>query len=104
MQYFVIKITKQKKVNVVGVNNRDLNTMKIDINQSIIMSNLLPKDVIKVSESGIESIETIMKLKSHGYQGFKRFLLGSVAQTIASHAKCSVEIIRQRQDSSGCGA
>ena len=38
---------------------------------------------------------------SHGYQGFKRFLLGSVAQTIASHAKCSVEIIRQRQDSSG---
>lgn len=35
---------------------------------------------------------------SHGYQGFKRFLLGSVAQAIASHAKCSVEIIRQRQN------
>jgi nucleotide-binding universal stress UspA family protein len=34
---------------------------------------------------------------SHGYQGFKRFLLGSVAQAIASHAKCSVEIVRQRQ-------
>ena len=36
---------------------------------------------------------------SHGYRGFKRFLLGSVAQAIASHAKCSVEIVRQRQDS-----
>jgi nucleotide-binding universal stress UspA family protein len=36
---------------------------------------------------------------SHGYRGFKRFLLGSVAQAIASHAKCSVEIIRQRQNS-----
>lgn len=62
------------KVNVVGVNNRDLNTMKIDINQSIIMSKLLPKDIIMVSESGIENIETIMKLKSHGYHGF---LIGS---------------------------
>ncbi len=31
---------------------------------------------------------------SHGYRGFKRFLLGSVAQSIASHAKCSVEIVR----------
>jgi nucleotide-binding universal stress UspA family protein len=35
---------------------------------------------------------------SHGYQGFKRFLLGSVAQAIASHAHCSVEIARQRQE------
>lgn len=31
---------------------------------------------------------------SHGYRGFKRFLLGSVSNAIASHAHCSVEIIR----------
>lgn len=35
---------------------------------------------------------------SHGYRGFKRFLLGSVAQALASHARCSVAIMRQRQD------
>lgn len=35
---------------------------------------------------------------SHGYRGFKRFLLGSVAQALASHAHCSVAIMRQRQD------
>ena len=34
---------------------------------------------------------------SHGYRGFKRFLLGSVSQAVASHAKCSVEIARCRQ-------
>jgi nucleotide-binding universal stress UspA family protein len=34
---------------------------------------------------------------SHGYRGFKRFLLGSVSQAVASHAKCSVEIVRCRQ-------
>ena len=63
-----------EKVDVVGVNNRDLNTMKIDVKQSIIMSDLLPKQMIKISESGIENIEVIQKLKTHGYQGF---LIGS---------------------------
>jgi indole-3-glycerol phosphate synthase len=62
------------KVNVVGVNNRDLNTMKIDIQQSVLMSELLPKDILKISESGIENIDTIIKLKLLGYNGF---LIGS---------------------------
>ena len=63
------------KVNVVGVNNRNLNTMQIDVNQSFVMSDLLPKETIKVSESGIDSIDTILKLKAAGYQGF---LIGSL--------------------------
>ncbi|HKG22127.1 MAG TPA: universal stress protein, partial [Blastocatellia bacterium] len=33
---------------------------------------------------------------SHGYQGLTRLLLGSVSQAVASHAKCSVEIVRGR--------
>ncbi|HLG17872.1 MAG TPA: universal stress protein [Blastocatellia bacterium] len=33
---------------------------------------------------------------SHGYSGFTRLLLGSVSQAVASHAKCSVEIVRGR--------
>jgi nucleotide-binding universal stress UspA family protein len=32
---------------------------------------------------------------SHGRRGLSRFLLGSVSEAIATHAKCSVEIIRQ---------
>jgi nucleotide-binding universal stress UspA family protein len=31
---------------------------------------------------------------SHGYGGLDRFLLGSVSEAVASHAKCSVEIVR----------
>jgi nucleotide-binding universal stress UspA family protein len=34
---------------------------------------------------------------SHGYTGLKRVLLGSVSQAVASHAKCSVEIVRSRE-------
>ena len=33
---------------------------------------------------------------SHGYRGLTRLWLGSVSQAVASHAKCSVEIVRAR--------
>ncbi len=32
---------------------------------------------------------------SHGYGAIERFLLGSVSQSVALHAKCSVEIVRK---------
>lgn len=34
---------------------------------------------------------------SHGRRGFTKFLLGSVSEAIASHADCSVEIVRMPQ-------
>ena len=34
---------------------------------------------------------------SHGQGGFERFLLGSVSQAVALHARCSVEIVRSRK-------
>ena len=33
---------------------------------------------------------------SHGYTGLKRWLLGSVAQSVVSHAPCSVEVVRRK--------
>jgi nucleotide-binding universal stress UspA family protein len=37
----------------------------------------------------------LIVLGSHGYRAFKRFLLGSVSQAVATHAPCSVEIVRR---------
>jgi nucleotide-binding universal stress UspA family protein len=37
-------------------------------------------------------------LGSHGYRGYKRFLLGSVSQSVAAHAPCSVLIVRKREE------
>jgi nucleotide-binding universal stress UspA family protein len=34
---------------------------------------------------------------SHGYTALKRFFLGSVAQSVVSHAPCSVEVVRVKQ-------
>lgn len=36
----------------------------------------------------------LVALGSHGYRGVRRFLLGSVSQAVASHAPCSVQIVR----------
>jgi general stress protein 26/nucleotide-binding universal stress UspA family protein len=36
----------------------------------------------------------LIVLGSHGYTGLKRLLIGSVAQSVVSHAPCSVEVVR----------
>jgi nucleotide-binding universal stress UspA family protein len=38
----------------------------------------------------------LIVLGSHGYSGWQRFLLGSVSNAVATHAHCSVEIVRQK--------
>jgi len=38
----------------------------------------------------------LIVLGSHGYSGLQRFLLGSVSHAVATHAHCSVEIVRQK--------
>jgi nucleotide-binding universal stress UspA family protein len=37
---------------------------------------------------------------SHGYTGLRRFFLGSVAQSVVSHAPCSVEVVRVKEPQS----
>ncbi len=59
-----------KYVNVVGVNNRNLKTFEVDIQQSIKLSKLIPEQFIKISESGISNPENVKTLKEYGYQGF----------------------------------
>ena len=57
-------------VDVVGVNNRDLKTFVVDINNSLELSKQIPADIIKISESGIDNVASINLLKEHGFKGF----------------------------------
>ncbi len=61
-------------VDFVGVNNRDLTTFTVDIQQSIDMAKLVPSDFIKISESGYTQAEEVLSVLHHGYRGF---LIGS---------------------------
>lgn len=58
------------ELTFVGVNNRDLKTFQVNIQQSVELSMLIPETFLKVSESGIEKPETILALREHGYKGF----------------------------------
>ena len=58
------------EVDVVGINNRDLKTFKVDINRSIELCKKIPSHKIKISESGIDDVKTIHHLKLNGFSGF----------------------------------
>ena len=57
-------------INIVGVNTRNLKTFEVNLNTSKVLARHIPKNFIKVSESGISSTEAIKSLKSYGYRGF----------------------------------
>ena len=56
--------------DLMGVNNRNLKTFELSIEVSKSLAGRIPKDVVKVSESGIESVSTILELKKYGFEGF----------------------------------
>jgi indole-3-glycerol phosphate synthase len=51
---------------IIGINNRNLNTFKVDIDTTHRLRSLIPKDKIVVSESGISTRSDIEKLKKWG--------------------------------------
>ncbi len=57
-------------VDILGVNNRNLKTFEVSLETSRILSELIPKEFVKISESGISSTQAIAELKTYGYQGF----------------------------------
>lgn len=57
-------------LDMIGVNNRNLKTFEVSLEISKKLSSLIPDDFVKVSESGISSIEAIKELQPFGYKGF----------------------------------
>lgn len=57
-------------VDVVGVNNRDLNTFDVDMEVSMALVGDIPSDFVRISESGITSPLAVKKLRNAGFQGF----------------------------------
>lgn len=53
-----------------GINNRNLGTFITSVDNSLRLASLLPKEAVKVSESGISNPATIRLLQAAGFQGF----------------------------------
>ena len=57
-------------VDMVGINNRNLKTFEVDIDQSIRMANKLGSQFVKIAESGISNINTLKQFRESGFNGF----------------------------------
>ncbi|GHN02971.1 indole-3-glycerol phosphate synthase [Cytophagales bacterium WSM2-2] len=73
-------------VDLIGVNNRDLKTFEVNVDVSKRISELIPKDIVKISESGINSPETVVELRKFGFEGFligENFMRHSRPESVA---------------------
>ena len=78
-------------VDMLGINNRNLKTFEVSIQTSIDLAAMIPNEFIKVSESGISTIEAIQTLKPYGYKGF---LIGENFMKTDDPGMSAVEFIK----------
>ena len=60
-----IKTALNCNAEIIGVNNRNLKTFEVDLNNTFKLRKLVPDDIIFVSESGIKTREDIIKLEEN---------------------------------------
>lgn len=58
------------QTDMIGVNNRHLGSFQTDVATSFQLAELLPKEAVLVSESGLTDPETVRRLQQVGYRGF----------------------------------
>ena len=82
-------------LDMIGVNNRNLKTFEVNIQTSKELSEKIPADFVKVSESGISSVEAIRDLMNYGYKGY---LIGENFMKSNDPGKSAEEFINQLKD------
>jgi indole-3-glycerol phosphate synthase len=59
-----------ENIDIIGVNNRNLKDFSVNVQHSFELSDFIPKNFVKIAESGIDSAKTIHELKKTGFNGF----------------------------------
>ena len=77
---------------IIGVNNRDLQTFEVSLDTSLRLSYLMPTDTVRVSESGIHTAEDIHLLAG---AGFSAFLVGESLMR-SPHPAAALQALRQK--------
>ena len=57
-------------LDIIGVNNRNLKTFEVNLESSVQLSEDIPSDFVKISESGITTANDVLNLQKNGYKGF----------------------------------
>jgi indole-3-glycerol phosphate synthase len=88
---------------IVGVNNRNLHTLKVRVETSLELIEMIPQDCIAVSESGLRSAADLLKLRA---AGFDAFLIGESLMREADPGGALqrlIDAVSQRSGDSGVG-
>lgn len=80
--------------NLIGVNARDLRTFKVDLETAFRLADSIPKNVVRVAESGIQSGAEITQLRAVGY---KAFLIGESLMSAESPGEALRVLIEQSE-------
>jgi len=80
--------------NLIGINSRDLRTFKVDLETAFRLAPLIPKSVLAVAESGINTGADIARLRAAGYQAF---LVGESLMKAASPANALQKLLAESQ-------
>jgi indole-3-glycerol phosphate synthase len=65
---------------IVGVNNRNLRTLEVNVHASEELIARMPPEIVAISESGLKTSEDLVRLRSLGYRAF---LIGEHLMTAA---------------------
>ena len=77
------------KPKIIGVNNRNLKDFTVDINNSINLRRLVPKEIIFVSESGMKNREDIKRLEENNVDAV---LIGETLMRSADKTKALAQL------------
>lgn len=64
-----IKMALDAGAAIIGVNNRNLKTMEVNLEVAEKLSASIPDSVVKIAESGIKSSNDVLRMKKAGYNG-----------------------------------
>ncbi len=76
---------------VVGVNNRDLRTLAVDLATSERLATLIPDKMVAVAESGIRTGADVGRLRAAGFDGF---LIGEHLMSAPAPGEALAELLR----------
>jgi indole-3-glycerol phosphate synthase len=90
-----LEVALKLGAKLIGINNRDLTTLKISLNTSLKLADCIPGGVTKISESGITSAREMQLLSEMGIDGF---LIGTSLMTTQEPGYALQQLMKENQN------
>ena len=84
------------KIKIIGVNNRNLKTFEVSMDHSRELFSHLPKNCLKMAESGFKTYKEVIKLFTTGYNAF---LIGGKFMRSKNPGKAAAQFMKDLKKS-----